>query len=268
MKNNKTLVTFLIIFVVISFLLGSYIIYKEYFKDSKCDNIKIVKIVRNEKTGNVEKIEEMEVKKEKMEEEIKKAESNNYVVDLVNVKKELKYVGSCNIDPRKGNIDVKLPKINIDTANAKKLNNLIQTDYKIAYDSSIKDETNMAYISASYEYVVRNNIIYIFVKDSMNKGCSSGSETAKNYYFDIKNDKILTTEEAFKLAGYSLDDLRNEAYKSWNYQYTCENGEVKTAEESLSPWDITFDMCDKNACGCGLKIVNENLLMYYVKECA
>lgn len=239
MKNNKILVTFLIIFVVISFLLGSYIIYKEYFKDNKCDDPKS---------------------------EIK--ENTNYVVDLVNVKKELKYVGSCSIEGGKGNIDVKLPKINIDTANAKKLNDLIKDNYKKAYEAAVNDETNMAYINASYEYVVRNNIIYIFVKSSMNSGCGAGSETTKNYYFDIKNDKILTTEEAFKLAGYSLDDLRREAEKSWNYQYTCENGEVKTVEESISPWDITFDMCDKNVCGCGLKIVNENLLMYYVKECA
>ena len=239
MKKNKILVTFLIIFVVISFLLGSYIIYKEYFKDNKCDDPKS---------------------------EIK--ENTNYVVDLVNVKKELKYVGSCSIEGGKGNIDVKLPKINIDTANAKKLNDLIKENYKKAYEASVNDETNMAYIDASYEYVVRNNIIFLYVESTLNKGCGTGSTTHKNYYFDIKNDKILTTEEAFKLAGYSLDDLRREAEKSWNYQYTCENGEVKTVEESISPWDITFDMCDKNVCGCGLKIVNENLLMYYVKECA
>ena len=88
MKKNKILVTFLIIFIVISFLLGSYIIYKEYFKDNKCDDPKS---------------------------EIK--ENTNYVVDLVNVKKELKYVGSCSIEGGKGNIDVKLPKINIDTTN-------------------------------------------------------------------------------------------------------------------------------------------------------
>lgn len=239
MKNNKILVTFLIIFVVISFLLGSYIIYKEYFKDNKCDDPKS---------------------------EIK--ENTNYVVDLVNVKKELKYVGSCSIEGGKGNIDVKLPKINIDTANAKKLNDLIKENYKKAYEASVNDETNMAYIDASYEYVVRNNIIFLYVESTLNIGCGTGSTLHKNYYFDIKNDKILTTEEAFKLAGYSLDDLRTEAYKSWNYQYTCENGEVKTVNESISPWDITFDMCDKNACGCGLKIVNENLLIYYIKECA
>ena len=239
MKNNKILVTFLIIFVVISFLLGSYIIYKEYFKDNKCDDPKS---------------------------EIK--ENTNYVVDLVNVKKELKYVGSCSIEGGKGNIDVKLPKINIDTANAKKLNDLIKENYKKAYEASVNDETNMAYIDASYEYVVRNNIIFLYVESTLNKGCGTGSTTHKNYYFDIENDKILTTEEGFKKAGYSLDDLRREAYKSWNYQYTCENGEVKTVNESISPWDITFDMCDKNVCGCGLKIVNENLLMYYVKECA
>ena len=239
MKKNKILVTFLIIFVIISLLLGSYIIYKEYFKDNKCDDSKS---------------------------EIK--ENTNYVVDLVNVKKEPTYVGTCNLDPRKGNIDVKLPKINIDTTNAKKLNNLIQTDYKKEYEISSKDETNMAYIDSSYKYVVRNNIIFLYVESTLNKGCGTGSTTHKNYYFDIKNDKILTTEEGFKKAGYSLDDLRTEAYKSWNYQYTCENGEVKTVEESISPWDITFDMCDKNACGCGLKIINENLLIYYVKECA
>ena len=239
MKNNKILVTFLIIFVIISLLLGSYIIYKEYFKDNKCDDPKS---------------------------EIK--ENTNYVVDLVNVKKELKYVGSCSIEGGKGNIDVKLPKINIDTANAKKLNDLIKENYKKAYEASVNDETNMAYIDASYEYVVRNNIIFLYVESTLNKGCGTGSTTHKNYYFDIKNDKILTTEEGFKKAGYSLDDLRTEAEKSWNYQYTCENGEVKTVEESISPWDITFDMCDKNVCGCGLKIVNENLLMYYVKECA
>ena len=126
----------------------------------------------------------------------------------------------------------------------------------------------MAYIDSSYKYVVRNNIIFLYVESTLNIGCGTGSTLHKNYYFDIKNDKILTTEEAFKLAGYSLDDLRTEAYKSWNYQYTCENGEVETVNESISPWDITFDMCDKNACGCGLKIINENLLIYYIKECA
>ena len=175
MKKNKILVTFLIIFVVISFLLGSYIIYKEYFKDNKCDDPKS---------------------------EIK--ENTNYVVDLVNVKKEPKYVGTCNPDPKKGNIDIKLPKINIDTANAKKLNNLNQTDYKKEYEISSKDETDIAFINSSYKYAGRRFANRLSDLRSFKSPASGRSSGANLYHGDVEVfppiDPISTASLAFAAA--------------------------------------------------------------------
>ena len=74
-------------------------------------------------------------------------------------------------------------------------------------------------------------------------------------------------EEWFREAGYDLDDLQMTAYKSWTFNYYCENNEVKV-EDKPSPWDVTFKQCETNRCGCGLRIVKENLIPFYYQMCA
>lgn len=238
MKDNKILVAFLIIFVVISLLLGGYIFYDKVLKNKS----------ENPKNSETEK--------------------KDYITDLINVKKEIKYNGTCLENTSFITANVSLPKINIDKPNAKKLNDQIENEFKDIIDESKKDETNKAFINSSYKSIVRDNIIYLDVERSLSIGCSSGGGFRKNYFYDIKNDKILSMEEGFKEAGYNLDDLQMAAYKSWTFEYTCENNEVKLIDQGSSPWDVTFDMCVKNTCGCGLEFVKENLIPYYYSQCA
>lgn len=238
MKKNKILVAFLIIFVVISLLLGGYIFYDKVLKN------------KSENPKNPE------------------TDKKDYVTDLINVKKEIKYNGTCLENTSFITANVSLPKINIDKPNAKKLNNQIENEFKDIIDESKKDETNKAFINSSYKSIVRDNIIYLDVERDLSIGCTSGGGFRKNYFYDIENDKILSMEEGFKEAGYSLDDLQMAAYKTWTFEYTCDNGEVKLIDQGISPWDVTFDMCVKNTCGCGLKFVKENIIPYYYSQCA
>lgn len=76
-------------------------------------------------------------------------------------------------------------------------------------------------------------------------------------------------EQAYTHAGYKLEDLQTTAYQYWDLEYACENNNliIKDKELEESPWDMTFEKCENHYCGCGLKIIKENIIPYFVHVC-
>lgn len=190
---------------------------------------------------------------EKPYEDKNQSDNESVVVDFVNIKKNIKYVGTCVVDAKTREVDVKLPMINIDSTNANKLNKMIQNDFNDVILEAKKDETSMAVINAYYNYVIKNDVVYFFVDGENFMGCSSSSSRDKNYFYDIKNDKILSMEDAFKKAGYTLNDLKDAAMKSGYEKYE----------------KLTFEECENISCGeCGFQIIEEKLVPYFEPGCA
>ena len=152
-----------------------------------------------------------------------------------------------------GSIDIILPKINSDKPNAKKLNEKILKDFDEYIEISKKEKTN-TFVNIYYNYLIKDNYLYINVRGGGHTLCASGSVIRYNYYYDIKNDKILKSKEALTALGYTEKDIFN----------LNKNGNSYTQEE-IKKWS-TFEDCDLNnegGCGCGVEITNNNEFELY-----
>ena len=197
--------------------------------------------------------------KEEKKEEIKEVEENVDVQDgyVYNEKKVKDGDGCSNYKEFELNYEVAIPKINSSKTNAIKLNEVIMKKYKDKLNIFLNG--TMGGYNVSYKYIVKDNVIYINVNESSAGRCSSGLGHTTTYYYDIKNDKILNSEEAFKAAGFIYDDLIN------SYELKDEDpvgyDYIKNAN---------FSECDRSntdGCGCGLAIENDTLKPYFNTQC-
>ena len=102
--------------------------------------------------------------------------------------------------------------------------------------------------------MIKNDILFITTY-WIGKGNNGG--IIDFYYYDIKNDKILNTKEAFEKIGFSLEKSNA-------------SGEYKGIDGSY--YKLTDEACDSlnsysSMCGCGLKVKDNKLQFYYVDEC-
>ena len=146
-------------------------------------------------------------------------------------------------------VDITLPKIDSDKPNAKKLNEKILDDYKDIIEIS-KQQKGKPYIDIYYKYDIKNDYLYILIYKEIGSYCSSGGDKVANYFYDIKNDKILTYEEALTALGYTEEDL---------FKATSGGSDMTEDEKRKSS---TFESCSTNSCGCGLKLNNGKFEIY------
>ena len=106
---------------------------------------------------------------------------------------------------------VEVPKILIETEVTSKMNEEIYNNYsKYIEDVKNNGKAYVTYeIDIDYNYKVKNDILFILVKQSMNSSKLTSSEEYDVYYYDIKNDKELTTEDIctlFNITNSNADD--------------------------------------------------------------
>ena len=106
---------------------------------------------------------------------------------------------------------VEVPKILIETEVTRKINNEIYNNYfKYIEDVENNGKSYITYeIDIDYRYKVKNNILFILIKQSINSSKLTSSEEYKVYYYDIKNDKELNIEDIctlFNITNSNVDD--------------------------------------------------------------
>lgn len=231
-----------ILLIVLTIILAGSVGVGSYFITKNLDS--------NEPNNNITNNEQNDNNVEQNNNNNNNIEQNNSVSVVsahsfykkVNVKKEC----TRNPDPK---LNIKLPKINSTKANALILNQRIMNDYDY-YISLEKENQKSATAEVNYNFLITGNYIFIYVNGTGGIPCGSGFSDIKSYYYDMKNDVIMNSKEAFAAAGLTIDDLANAGY----------NGYAS---------DV-FAACDANninGCGCGLKIENNKLVPYYIDQC-
>lgn len=174
--------------------------------------------------------------------------TDNGVVSAYSYSGQVKYTGTCTINDQKidkVSVDVKIPKINSTKKRALSINQQILDDFSTVVNID-KNGTSLKDVVVTYESIIKGDYLYIYVKGSAAQPCGSGYHVEKSYYYDMKNDKIMMNKEAFEKVGLTIEDLKD------------------VADDDT----IDFDTCNKNSCGCGLKIANYNLVPYYIPYCS
>ena len=220
-SENKSLYILFtsIILILILFLFGFLLINKREQK-------KIIKIENNEIIKN-----------------------NDYIEDALHIKKKGKYTGYCKLGlTHYLDINVKYPKLKLKKKNAIKLNDIILNDNKNIVDFildnnvDINDNKNKTtlYINTSYNYLVKDNILYIVLESNYLFDNNNNYPHIKNYFYDINNDEILDFKTGLAKANLNLDD----------YKKIDKNNIINSLDENT----------------CKLKIKNGKLIPYILEN--
>lgn len=167
-------------------------------------------------------------------------------------------------------IKIVIPKIVGGGDNAEKLNKNMLDDVISKIILPIEDcDTSenpkgcengyVADINVKYKSLIKNDIVNILIIVQLNPWNASGDGTFEyNYFYDIKNDKIITATESLDKNGYTDEKYLNEFTKCHGEDYE----EVKCTLEH-----IKNTINEKNNCTY-IDINNENLKVHFDDFCS
>lgn len=156
-----------------------------------------------------------------------KCESTNDNKETVKSDYNVSVVDAVNVIPSYWNttypVKLVIPKIvgdgnNIETLNKTILDEILDRAY-VPVDDGTYCEVSEPYenVNVSYKSIIKNDVVFILVKVEINPWYASGGpEKFYNYFYDIKNDKILKATEALEKNGYSDERYLKEITTCWN----------------------------------------------------
>ncbi len=153
-------------------------------------------------------------------------EDKDIVVDAVNIVKDIGPTTHYVQDPIQFPHQMRIPKLNIDTPNAREFNKNLFNDYMQSCYNEIltgADTSGMAY-KVTYEYKVYNGCVGIMY-DWQEWPPNAGIWTYYfAFYYDIDNDKELTIDEYIEKCGFTMESLiakvkTTKEYKSKDWDY-------------------------------------------------
>lgn len=221
-KNN----TVIILLLIISLCVAGVFAYKWYSSTTgcpKCDNENDVKV----NTGV-------------------------NVVDAINTTPKYFAHSTSN------NIKIVIPKIVGNGKNIEVLNKTILDEIISYMIVPLGSEDDVANIDVSYKSIIKNDIVNILVTTKMDPWNASGNGISYyNYFYDIKNDKVLTATESLEKNGYTDSKYLSEFTK-------CNDGNDEITKCSI---DHIKKVINENHNCTYIDIENNDLKVYFDDFC-
>lgn len=112
------------------------------------------------------------------------------------------------------NLNVNLPKINIDTETTKTINNEIINTYATKLLNILKDAQNHTVYNVDYITYTNENILSIIIKCTLKEGSNPQRLIIQTYNYDIENDKQISFEEILSLKNIESSDVQSQIIKT------------------------------------------------------
>lgn len=237
MEDNKKNIIIIILSLLLLTALG-YIIYSSLNNNTN----KNTQETNNQNTANT--LEQNNTQNNKYQEYNVVGEAYNGINIIKNTNDD---IDTKNGDPVEMVEKVILPKILKDTDTTKTINQNILDDNKwaiSAVEKGLQNEDNphvLFDVTTNYDYTINNDILYILVTTQIKYYRSHGWNDYYSYYYDIKNDKELTTNEVATRLNIKLKDLTN-AKEITNIMYLNNYKQAKVYYKELE------DNCSSEEC--------------------
>lgn len=189
-----------------------------------------------------------------------KCESTNEA----NINSEVSVIDATSISPQyfglssTDKIKITLPKIIGGKVNAETLNKEILDEVMnksvVIFGYSTNENTDL---NVSYKSLIKNDIVYILIIVKTNSLNNTLTSFYYNYFYDIKNDKIITATESLDKNGYNDEKYLKEFTKCYGEDFE----EVKCTLEH-----IKNTINEKNNCTY-IDIDNNNLKVHFEDFC-
>lgn len=182
----------------------------------------------------------------------------------VKVNTEVNVVDAINTTPKyfahsaSNNIKIVIPKIVGNGKNIEVLNKTILDEIISYMIVPLGSEDDVANIDVSYKSTIKNDIVNILVTTKMDPWNASGNGISYyNYFYDIKNDKVLTATESLEKNGYTDSKYLSEFTK-------CNDGNDEITNCSI---DHIKKVINENHNCTYIDIDNNDLKVYFDDFC-
>ena len=114
--------------------------------------------------------------------------------------------------------DFKIPKINLETEAAQKINNDMYDLIK-GYTNDLENKRNASdgFIKYDYEYIILDEVIYIKLNYTGYAFPGGGTMEQYLYYYDLKDNKELTNEDIMKKYQITTEDINQKLSNPTEY---------------------------------------------------
>ena len=110
--------------------------------------------------------------------------------------------------PGKYDIDVKIPQINIDSENAKKINESIEKTYVPKIVEVGTESEVLSIYSVNYVAYINNNILSLVIKSTLKSGSNPQKIMIQTVSLNLETDEILTIEDAIAVKNISKEEVQ------------------------------------------------------------
>ena len=107
------------------------------------------------------------------------------------------------------NLEVNIPKINVDNEIVDKYNKEIQDTFETLSENVLKSENSNIMYNVDYVANVQDGILSVMIKASLKQGSSAQKVIIQTYNYDLRNNKEITLEEVLKIERLNKEDIQN-----------------------------------------------------------
>lgn len=107
------------------------------------------------------------------------------------------------------NLEVNIPKINVDNEVADEYNNEIQETFKTLANNVLKTENSNIIYTVDYVANVKDGILSLMIMSNFKQGANAQKVIIQTYNYDLRNNKEISLQEVLKIEKLGEQDVQN-----------------------------------------------------------
>ena len=139
------------------------------------------------------------------------------------------------------NIVASIPKINIKSDTAEKINKEIEDTYIDKIDDIIDNAKEYTDYSVTYKAYINGELLSLIVKETIREGKNVQSAKIATYNYNLKGNKLISIQDVINSKGYKNSDLQKEIDAEIK-ELNTKDEELKSQYKEMSLRDLSSSM--------------------------
>ncbi|MBR3152723.1 MAG: hypothetical protein IKF52_03860 [Clostridia bacterium] len=137
-------------------------------------------------------------------------ESNDeYSFNSIDKDKEIVYTSKQTTDEKENySVDINIPKINIDSEAAKKINDEINNIFKAKLNNIVQNGSQKTIYNIYYKAYVNGDLLSLIIKSTLKEGNNNQTVIIKTYNYNLANNELASFKEVLDAKGLNSDEVQ------------------------------------------------------------
>ncbi|MBR3133346.1 MAG: hypothetical protein IKG42_04705 [Clostridia bacterium] len=135
--------------------------------------------------------------------------NGEYTYNCIDENKDIVYTSKQTTDEKENySVDINIPKININSDTAKKINEEINSVFKEKLDNVIKNGSQKTIYNINYKAYVNGDLLSLIIKSTLKEGNNNQTVIIKTYNYNLANNEIASFKEVLDAKGIDRGEVQ------------------------------------------------------------